>query len=91
MPASARGVSRDASTPTSENAIGPWTDRHLQPLSHDTPSGTPSSAHTMESSSRVRVTDASAPDHAHFGTGSPGKSRHTASRSWSVDTSNPLI
>src|SRR5687767_10525183 len=71
--------------PVRPKSSGPSTFRHLHPASVWTPSGTTSARQTTDSSSRVRVTDAGSPVHAHEGTGSPAPSRQMARTSGSSD------
>lgn len=55
IPALAKGLTNDASTPTTEKSIVPATRRHRQPGSAWIPGGTWDSPQTMESSTGVRV------------------------------------
>src|SRR5262245_65677575 len=73
--ASAKGIAKDARTPTAENSMVPATRRHDHPLSHLIPAGTASSWQTMESSSTVLVIEKNSPEAAHTGTGSLGANR----------------
>src|SRR5271156_531589 len=68
-PFSASGLMNELRTPTSEKENGPSILRHAQGVVGLCCCGTPSAAHTIDSSSTVRVSEVKAPRHAHSGSG----------------------
>src|ERR1700722_2140932 len=79
-PLSARGSMKDARIPTSEKENGPSSLRHSQGIFPLNSGGTEPAAHTIDSSSGVRVTDVRGPLHTHSGKGASPGNRHTSNR-----------